>query len=187
MNTLGLQVSNRSFQDVICSSSQPYIASHSQSHMEVWKLLTWFKEVSSVASCNKTMIWVKLFWKGYPSLRSVLNPHWHTSVWQSRVAQTDRLATRKRIYAICVRHQRKIVCWIYRRHRARGRKRQKKVYGVKEASLLVSVSFIFLYFTLCQCLCISFWRLCISSAGCLSVFPEMRQMALTTQPFLHHR
>ncbi len=58
---------------------------------------------------------------------SVLNPHWHTSVWQSRVAQTDRLATRKRIYAICVRHQRKIVCWIYRRHRARGRKRQKKM------------------------------------------------------------
>ncbi len=37
MNTLGLQVSNRSFQDVICSSSQPYIASHLQSQMEVWK------------------------------------------------------------------------------------------------------------------------------------------------------
>ncbi len=61
-------------------------------------------------------------------IRSVLNPHWHTSVWQSRVAQTDRLATRKKIYAICVRHQRKIVCWIYRRHWARGRERQKKMY-----------------------------------------------------------
>ncbi len=38
----------------------------------------------------------------------------------------------------------------------RERKTEKNVYGVKEASLLVSVSFIFLYFTLCQCLCISF-------------------------------
>lgn len=133
----------------------------------------------------------KPLWKGYPSLYViVLKPHWHTSVWQWRVAQTDSQAARKRISAICVRHQRKRVCRIYRSHWARGRGRErgkKNAYGVKEASRLVSVSFIFLYFTLCQCLRISFWQRCISSAGCLSVFPQMRQMTMTAQPFLYHR
>lgn len=162
--------------------------------MEAWRtflVLTWHKEVNSLASCNKTTIWVKTIVKRLPFFTCKCFDPTLAHLSLAVKGCPDRQAGRQRGKG-CLPS-----VWDFKGsvlaeftgdvEQEREKGREKAAYGVKQASLLVSVSFIFLHFTLCQCLRISFWRLCVSSTSCLSVFPQMRQKTMTALPFLYHR
>lgn len=191
------QVCIKSFQNLICSSSQTSIASCTQSQLEAWRtfrLLTWYKEVNFLASADKTMIWVEtMVKKSSPSLHvSVLNPHWHTSVWQWRVAQTDRQSgsEEKDFCHLC--ETSKKVCLLNlqetlsERERKKWNKNKKLPMGLRR-HLYWFLSLSFPSVSLFVSVYVSLFDGRVFPVQVVfSVFPQMRQKTMTAKPFLYH-